>query len=122
MNGKTITILGDLKNGRTVHSLVAFLSFYTVRLNFVSPASLSMPESVTNAARRAGVPVRECSALDEVLADTDVLYVTRVQQERFASEEEWKMVKDSYVVDHAVLARAKEDMIVMHPLPRLTLR
>jgi len=75
---------------------------------------------VRNAARRAGVHVRECSALDEVLADTDVLYVTRVQQERFASEEEWKMVKDSYVINHSVLARAKEDMIVMHPLPRLS--
>jgi carbamoyl-phosphate synthase/aspartate carbamoyltransferase len=78
-----------------------------------------MPDSVVQAARRAGVPVKQFNSLEEVLADTDVLYVTRVQKERFASEEEWERVKGSYVVDHAVLARAKADMIVMHPLPRL---
>lgn len=78
-----------------------------------------MPESVVVAARKAGVPVRICESLDEVLSDTDVLYVTRVQRERFENEKEWLRVKGSYIVDHAVLARAKEDMIVMHPLPRL---
>ncbi|KAG6902396.1 hypothetical protein C0995_000601 [Termitomyces sp. Mi166 len=119
VNGRTITLLGDLKNGRTVHSLVALLSLYTVRLNFVSPSALSMPSSVVTAARKAGIPVTICESLDEVLADTDVLYVTRVQKERFASEAEWLQVKDAYRVDHAVLSRAKEDMIVMHPLPRV---
>jgi len=79
-----------------------------------------MPDSVVNAARKAGISVLQCETLDEVLNDTDVLYVTRVQKERFASEEEWIAVKDVYRVDHAVLARAKEDMIVMHPLPRVT--
>ncbi|KAG8893035.1 hypothetical protein FRB99_002233, partial [Tulasnella sp. 403] len=118
VNGKTITMLGDLKNGRTVHSLVTLLTFYSVRLNFVSPPSLAMPESVVAAARRAGVQVRQCESLDDVLAETDVLYVTRVQKERFESEKEWESVKDAYVVNHAVMARAKEDMIVMHPLPR----
>jgi carbamoyl-phosphate synthase / aspartate carbamoyltransferase len=78
-----------------------------------------MPASVTAAARKAGIVVTECESLDEVLADTDVLYVTRVQKERFESETEWLQVKDAYRVDHAVLSRAKEDMIVMHPLPRL---
>jgi carbamoyl-phosphate synthase/aspartate carbamoyltransferase len=119
VNGRTITLLGDLKHGRTVHSLVALLSFYSVRLNFVSPPSLSMPESVISAARRAGISVRESNSLEDVLADTDVLYVTRVQKERFENEEEWETVKGSYVVNHAVLARAKPDMIVMHPLPRV---
>jgi carbamoyl-phosphate synthase / aspartate carbamoyltransferase len=120
VNGRSITLLGDLKNGRTVHSLVTLLSLYSVRLlNFVSPRSLSMPTSVTAAARKAGIVVTECESLDEVLADTDVLYVTRVQKERFESETEWLQVKDAYKVDHAVLSRAKEDMIVMHPLPRL---
>ncbi|KAG6812083.1 hypothetical protein H0H92_004447 [Tricholoma furcatifolium] len=119
VNGRTITLLGDLKNGRTVHSLVTLLSLYSVRLNFVSPASLAMPSSVVTAARKAGVPVTICESLDEVLADTDVLYVTRVQKERFATEAEWLQVKDAYRVDHAVLSRAKEDMIVMHPLPRV---
>ncbi|THH31670.1 hypothetical protein EUX98_g2495 [Antrodiella citrinella] len=120
VNGRTITLLGDLKNGRTVHSLVALLcSMYAVRLNFVSPASLQMPSSVVSAARRAGAHVYQCESLEEVLADTDVLYVTRVQKERFASEAEWMAVKDGYRVDHSILARAKEDMIVMHPLPRV---
>jgi carbamoyl-phosphate synthase/aspartate carbamoyltransferase len=78
-----------------------------------------MPESVTAAARRAGVMVREYTSLDEVLQDTDVLYVTRVQRERFESDEAYERVKNAYVINQAVLARAKEDMIVMHPLPRL---
>jgi len=119
VNGRIITLLGDLKNGRTVHSLVRLLSLYSVRLNLVSPASLAMPANVVAAARKAGVPVRQCDSLEEVLADTDVLYVTRVQKERFDNELEWQQVKDAYRIDHAVLARAKEDMIVMHPLPRI---
>lgn len=119
VNGRTITLIGDLKNGRTVHSLVTLLCLYSVRLNFVSPASLAMPASVVSAARKAGVPVHQCESLEEVLGETDVLYVTRVQRERFADEGEWERVKDAYRVDHAVLSRAKEDVIVMHPLPRL---
>jgi len=77
-----------------------------------------MPSSVVSATRKAGIPVTICESLDEVLADTDVLYVTRVQKERFENETEWQQVKDAYRIDHAVLSRAKEDMIVMHPLPR----
>lgn len=119
VNGRTITLLGDLKNGRTVHSLVTLLLFYSVRLNFVSPPSLSMPDYVVNAVRRAGVPLTICESLEDVLGETDVLYVTRVQKERFNSEEEWQAVASSYVVNHAVLARAKPDMIVLHPLPRV---
>lgn len=119
MNGKTITLLGDLKNGRTVHSLVTLLSFYSVRLNFVSPPELPMPDTVVVAARRAGIKVTETNSLNEVLSETDVLYVTRVQQERFTDLGEWDRVRKSYVVNHSVLARAKTDMIVMHPLPRL---
>ncbi|KAF8315801.1 uncharacterized protein EI90DRAFT_3159037 [Cantharellus anzutake] len=120
VNGKTITLLGDLKNGRTVHSLVTLLCFYSVRLNFVSPPELTMPDSVTSAARRASVSITETNSLNDVLSGTDVLYVTRVQQERFTDLLEWERVHKSYVVDHSVLARAKADMIVMHPLPRLT--
>jgi len=119
VNGRTITLIGDLKNGRTVHSLVTLLCMYSVRLNFVSPASLVMPAHVVSAARKAGVHVHECESLEEVLGETDVLYVTRVQKERFADEKEWEQVKDVYRVDHAVLSRAKEDVIVMHPLPRV---
>ncbi|KAH9170024.1 carbamoyl-phosphate synth [Lactarius sanguifluus] len=114
------TIRSELgTNGRTVHSLVTLLCLYSVRLNFVSPAELAMPAGVVSAARKAGVPVHQCESLEEVLGETDVLYVTRVQRERFADEREWERVKDVYRVDHAVLSRAKEDVIVMHPLPRL---
>ncbi|KAI0300690.1 carbamoyl-phosphate synth [Multifurca ochricompacta] len=119
VNGRTITLVGDLKNGRTVHSLVTLLCLYSVRINFVSPASLAMPANVVSAARKAGVHVHVCESLEEVLGETDVLYVTRVQKERFADEKEWEQVKDVYRVDHAALSRAKEDMIVMHPLPRV---
>lgn len=119
VNGRTITLLGDLKHGRTVHSLVTLLCIYSVRLNLVSPHSLSMPSNVIAAARKAGAFVQQFESLEEVLEETDVLYVTRVQKERFDSEIEWQKVKDAYRVDHAVLARAKEEMIVMHPLPRL---
>lgn len=119
VNGRTITLVGDLKNGRTVHSLVTLLCLYSVRLNFVSPPALAMPAGVVSAARRAGAQVRVCESLEEVLGDTDVLYVTRLQKERFKDEAEWATVKDGYRIDHALLARAKEDMIVMHPLPRV---
>lgn len=119
VNGRTITLLGDLKHGRTVHSLVTLLTFYSVRLNFVSPAELAMPDYVTREARRAAIPVKICESLEEVLAETDVLYVTRVQKERFENIEDWERVKSSYVINHALLARAKKDMIVMHPLPRV---
>ncbi|KAG1893378.1 uncharacterized protein F5891DRAFT_1166430 [Suillus fuscotomentosus] len=103
VNGKTITIIGDLKNGRTVHSLVTLLCHY----------------SVVATVRKAGIFLQQLESLEEVLPDTDVLYVTRVQRERFKSESEWQAVKDSYRIDHALLSRAKEDMIVMHPLPRV---
>lgn len=119
VNGRTVTLLGDLKHGRTVHSLVSLLCLYSVHLNFVSPSQLAMPSSVVSAVRKAGVPLTICESLDEVLSGTDVLYVTRVQKERFESEAEWLLVKDSYKINHAVLSRAKEDMIVMHPLPRV---
>ncbi|KAI0312366.1 carbamoyl-phosphate synth [Amylostereum chailletii] len=119
VNGRTITLIGDLKNGRTVHSLVTLLCLYSVRLNFVSPPSLAMPSSVVAAARKAGVHVHQCESVEDVLGETDVLYVTRVQKERFQDEKEWERVKDVYKVDHAMLARAKEELIVMHPLPRV---
>jgi hypothetical protein len=78
-----------------------------------------MPSNVVAAARKAGVTVHQYESLEEVLAETDVLYVTRVQKERFNSDLEWQKVKDAYRVDHGVLSRAKEEMIVMHPLPRV---
>ena len=80
---------------------------------------LAMPAHVVSAARRAGVHVHVCESLEDVLGETDVLYVTRLQKERFKDDSEWLAVKDAYRIDHALLSRAKEEMIVMHPLPRV---
>ena len=118
VNGLTITMVGDLKNGRTVHSLVRLLSLYSVNVNFVAPPSLSMPESVKAYAEASGMQVYETTSLASVIDKTDVLYVTRVQQERFASLAEYQAVKDAYVINNEVLAAAKPHCIVMHPLPR----
>lgn len=118
VNGLTITMVGDLKNGRTVHSLVKLLSLYSVSINFVSPASLSMPESVKAEAIKAGIPIFETTSLASVIGSTDVLYVTRVQQERFENQDEYLKVKDAYVINNELLSRAKPHCIVLHPLPR----
>jgi carbamoyl-phosphate synthase/aspartate carbamoyltransferase len=115
----TPTLVGDLKNGRTVHSLVKLLSLYDVTLNFVSPPSLAMPDSVKAEASRAGVRWNEYNNLDDVIAKSDVLYATRVQKERFDSNAEYEAVKDMFVINNDVLGRAKESAIVMHPLPRV---
>ena len=88
-------------------------------INYVSPASLAMPREVLRDVGRAGIRQYETTALDDVIAKTDVLYVTRVQKERFASLEEYAAVKGSYIINNDVLARAKSDMIVLHPLPRV---
>ena len=119
VNGLTVTMLGDLKNGRTTHSLVRLLSLYGVRVNFVSPPSLEMPREVIREVLKLGMSVYETANLDEVIGKTDVLYVTRIQRERFASPEEYEAVKGCYVVNNDVLARAKPDMVVLHPLPRV---
>jgi carbamoyl-phosphate synthase/aspartate carbamoyltransferase len=118
VNGLKIAMVGDLKNGRTVHSLVRLLSLYQVSLIFVAPPTLGMPESVTQEARKAGISVTETTNLESVVGQADVLYVTRVQQERFASQSEYEAVKDAYIIDNDLLSKAKPHTIVMHPLPR----
>lgn len=119
-DGLAITMLGDLKHGRTVHSLARLLALYKVRLTFVAPAGLAMPAYVTEAVRAAGVEVVEASGLsDELLAATDVLYVTRVQKERFATPEAAAAAKGSYTVDQSVMDKLRATAVVMHPLPRV---
>ncbi|KAJ2824154.1 Carbamoyl-phosphate synthase, partial [Coemansia erecta] len=123
VNGLTITLVGDLKNGRTVHSLARVLAQYkNVTLNYVSPAGLTMPESVKRdvALRAPYVVQTEFSQLsDDILANTDVLYVTRVQKERFDNLEEYERAKSAFVVDNSLMRKCKRNMIVMHPLPRV---
>jgi aspartate carbamoyltransferase len=119
IDGLTVTMLGDLKYGRTVHSLAKLLTLYNVKLNYVSPEILRMPELLVKEVDAAGIEQLETTDLGEVLADTDVLYVTRIQKERFQDQSEYEQVKDSYVITRETLKNAKDDMIVMHPLPRV---
>lgn len=114
-----VTMLGDLKYGRTVHSLSRLLSLYNARLHYVSPEILCMPPEIIAELEAKGISQTEHKALDKVLPDTDVLYVTRVQRERFPSEDVYESVKSAYVIDAAVMKAAKPRMIVMHPLPRV---
>ncbi len=119
VDGFTITMLGDLKYGRTVHSLARLLSLYNIKLNYVSPDALRMPKEVMEEVAAKGIPQKEFSRLEDVLPETDVLYVTRVQKERFENPEEYEKVKDAFVVNAEIMKMAKEEMIVMHPLPRV---
>ncbi|KAI9859150.1 MAG: hypothetical protein M1813_007106 [Trichoglossum hirsutum] len=120
VTGLTITFTGDLKYGRTVHSLVKLLQHYDVHIQLVSPPSLALPADVRQALARSGQLLRESHELTpEIVARSDVLYCTRVQKERFADLDEYEKLKDSFVVDNAVMKHAKAQMIVMHPLPRL---
>jgi carbamoyl-phosphate synthase/aspartate carbamoyltransferase len=120
VNGLTITIIGDLKNGRTVHSLVKLLSLYDVKIHYVSPESLQMPVDLVDELRANGLNQTEHNRLtDELLSITDVLYVTRVQKERFASELDYNSVKNYFCISTNTLKSAKAHMIVMHPLPRV---
>lgn len=115
----TVGILGDLKYGRTVHSLATALTEFDARMHFVSPESLALPRSVRFDLHEAGAQVREHTDLEEVLSDLDVLYVTRIQRERFPDEDEYQAVAGQFRVDGETLAAAKEDLTVMHPLPRV---
>lgn len=117
--GLTVTMVGDLKHGRTVHSLARLLALYQVRLNYVSPDILRMPPEIISEIREKGVSQADYTALDEVLPVTDVLYVTRVQKERFANPDEYERVQGIYVITPETLQLARERMIVMHPLPRV---
>ncbi|RCI03467.1 hypothetical protein CU098_002366, partial [Rhizopus stolonifer] len=118
VNGLNITLVGDLKNGRTVHSLVKILTYYQVTINYVSPESLAMPKEIVEEAKAAGVKQHFYDSLDQVIGLTDVLYMTRVQKERFDTEEEYRRVKDAFILNNDVLSKAKSQMIVLHPLPR----
>jgi aspartate carbamoyltransferase len=119
IDGLTVTMLGDLKYGRTVHSLARLLTLFDVTINYVSPDILRMPEYLVEEVGAAGIGQTQTTDLDAVLADTDVLYVTRIQKERFDDPADYDRVKDSYVITSNTLKSAKERMIVMHPLPRV---
>lgn len=119
VDGLTITMVGDLKYGRTVHSLSRLLSLYDVKLNFVSPEILRLPEEIISELESKGIPIQEDTLLNQALTETDVLYVTRIQKERFEEPQDYENVKGTYVITSQSLAVAREDLILMHPLPRV---
>jgi aspartate carbamoyltransferase len=119
VDGLTVTMLGDLKFGRTVHSLSRLLSLFDVHINYVSPDILSMPPELLAELSREGMQQRAHTTLEPVLSNTDVLYVTRVQKERFEDLDDYDSVKGAYVISPETLEIAKDEMIVMHPFPRV---
>jgi aspartate carbamoyltransferase len=120
IDGLTVTMLGDLKNGRTIHSLARLLSLYKVKLNYVAPEILRAPPELVTELSNQGVDQYEFDTLEGVLEETDVLYVTRVQKERFEDPKDYEKVAGAYMIDTEVMKAAKDRMIVMHPLPRVT--
>ncbi len=118
--GLTVGFCGDLKFGRTVHSLISAMERYEgVKFVLVSPDELKVPDYVTKELDKKGVPYKETTDLMSVMPELDILYMTRVQQERFFNEEDYLRLRDSYILTPEKLIPAKADMIVMHPLPRV---
>jgi len=115
----TVGIMGDLKYGRTVHSLAHALANFDARMHLISPESLRLPDSVRYDLREGGANVEEHTGIGEVLPELDVLYVTRIQRERFPDEDEYRAVAGQYRIDAETLESAPEALTVMHPLPRV---
>lgn len=119
IDGLTIGFVGDLKFGRTVHSLCYLLAQYRVKLVFISPEALKMPEEYTELLRKSHVEFEESADLNEKMPQLDVLYMTRIQKERFENIEEYNALKGSYVLTPEVVHLGKSHMRVLHPLPRV---
>ena len=120
LNNLTIGLCGDLKFGRTVHSLInALLRYENISFVLISPPELRVPEYIRENLTKAGAPFKEVTKLEDVMNDLDILYMTRVQKERFFNEEDYIRMKDSYILDKRKMQLAKDDMLVLHPLPRV---
>ena len=119
IDGLKVAMVGDLRFGRTVHSLTKLLLHFDVRLSFVSPDILRMPLKIMNQVRDKALSTRETNDVADVIENADVLYVTRVQKERFSDLEQYNEVKDQYIITPELMRQAKEKMVVMHPLPRV---
>ena len=119
IDGLRIALVGDLKNGRTVHSLSRALRHFKVELSLVAPAALAMPTQVTDSLRESGLSVEETNDLAKSLETADVVYMTRIQKERFADQSQYEKLKDFYILNRALVTKAKEGVVIMHPLPRV---
>ena len=116
----TIGLCGDLQFGRTVHSLIsALLRYENIKFVLISPEELKVPEYIRDDLRNAGVEWKEVERMEEVMPELDILYMTRVQRERFFNEEDYIRLKDSYILDVEKLKTAKDDLSILHPLPRV---
>lgn len=119
LGGLRVALVGDLRHGRTVHSLARLLALYGAELHYVSPELLRMPEPLVRELGAEGAKQHEHRELGEVLGNVDVLYVTRVQKERFVDPDEYERVKDAYVISEATMAEAPQTLTLMHPFPRV---
>ena len=121
LNNLTVGLCGDLKFGRTVHSLINALSRYTgIRFVLISPPELRVPDYIIEDTLNAkGIEYKEVENLDEAMPELDILYMTRVQRERFFNEEDYIRMKDCYILDKKKMELARDDMFVLHPLPRV---
>ena len=116
----TIGLCGDLKFGRTVHSLInALVRYPNIRFIFISPEELKVPDYITDMLKEKNIPYEEVIRLEDVMPHLDLLYMTRVQKERFFNEEDYIRLKDFYILNPVKMALAKKDMLVLHPLPRV---
>ena len=119
IDGLSIALMGDLRYGRTVHSLAYALSMYDVKLYLISPDILRMRKEVLKTLKEKKVEAVEKSRIEDVIGELDVLYVTRIQKERFPDPAEYAKVRGSYRIDLETLKDAKEDLVILHPLPRV---
>ncbi|MDR1957219.1 MAG: aspartate carbamoyltransferase [Treponema sp.] len=121
IQGLTVGFCGDLKFGRTVHSLAKALARYpAIKMLFISPPELGVPAYITDGIlKKAGIPYGETSNLETVIGELDVLYMTRVQRERFFNEEDYIRLKDSYILNREKMGQARDTLIILHPLPRV---
>ena len=120
LDGLTVGLCGDLKFGRTVHSLIrAMMRYRNIRFILVSPKELQVPDYIRDDLVNGGFDFEEVERLEDAIGAMDILYMTRVQRERFFNEEDYIRLRDSYILDAEKMKLAKSDMIVMHPLPRV---
>jgi aspartate carbamoyltransferase len=115
----TVSMVGDLKNGRTVHALVELLSNFQTRLYFVSPGSLGMPEEIVSNLKQKGIEIVETEDFRKAASESDLVYMTRIQKERFENLSEYERVKGYYVIDEKFLKELKKKITIIHPLPRV---
>ncbi len=120
LDGLTVALVGDLKHGRTVHALVELLKHYHTRLFFVAPNLLQMPSEISAGLREHGIAIEETADLPGALRQADVVYMTRIQKERFADPAQYESLKNAFILDRALVEQAKPGLTILHPLPRVS--